>query len=71
MYFCILTGFYLIISSIRETGLVLEVPLELSLLGYEELLGLWIPFLDSASFHINFGFALGFLEKIIPTFGTF
>ena len=54
------------------------LPLEVFLLGYEQLLGSWIPFtnsMESTLFQPCSGFASGFLihplEEIAPAFGTF
>ena len=54
---------------------ILILPLEVSLLRYEQLLGFWTPFLDSAPFQPSFGFASGFfihpLKEIAPTLRAF
>ena len=54
---------------------ILILPLEVSLLRCEQLLGLWIPFLDSTPFQPSFGFASGFfvhpLKEIAPTLRAF
>jgi len=60
-FLCILTFSLLSVSILSLSFFFSFSNFGLRPLGYEQLLGSWIPFLDSTPFHPSFGFASWFL----------